>query len=86
MGSCAIVFPHLLLFDVINMYNMLYETDWTLPATNLSILRLFIILHPEFKVYNGTMHMENLCMPGCNKIDIEYVLKIRVNFNRILVI
>lgn len=84
------------------MYNMLYkagvrfvigqiycasrETDWTLPATNLSILRLFIILHPEFKVYNGTMYMENLCMPGSNKIDIEYVLKIRGNFNRILVI
>lgn len=29
------------------------------------------------------MYMENLCMPGSNKIDIEYVLKIRGNFNRI---
>lgn len=32
------------------------------------------------------MYMENLCMLGSNKIDIEYVIKIRGNFNRIFVI
>lgn len=32
------------------------------------------------------MYMENLCMLGSNKIDIEYVFKIRGNFNRIFVI